>query len=197
MLGGGRDAADEVGDLFLRPLHLDDEQRLHVERVAGMGEGLADLDRRPVHVFDRNRDDPRADDRRDARARILGGTEAHQHRAGAFRGAEDTHGRFGDDAKLAFRAYDQAEEIVAGTVELPANVDDGAIDQHHADGEHVVGGDAIFQAMGATGVHRDVAGDCAGELARWVGSVEEPSWPTALVMLMLVTPASTRAVRSA
>ena len=51
---------DEVGDLLLRALDLDDQQRLDVERVAGMGERLAHLDRRPVHVLDRDRDDARA-----------------------------------------------------------------------------------------------------------------------------------------
>ena len=56
-LGDRRDAGDQVGDLGLRALDLDDQQRLDVERIAGMGEGLADLDRRPVHVFDRDRDD--------------------------------------------------------------------------------------------------------------------------------------------
>ena len=47
----------QVVDLGLRALDLDDEQRLDVERIAGVGEGLADLDRRPVHVLDRDRDD--------------------------------------------------------------------------------------------------------------------------------------------
>ena len=39
--------------------------------------------------------------------------------------------------------------------------------------EQVVGGDPVLQAVGAAGVHRDVAGDGAGELARRVGGVEE------------------------
>ena len=52
VLGDRGDPLDQVGDLGLRALDLDDQQRLDVERIAGMGEGLADLDRRPVHVFD-------------------------------------------------------------------------------------------------------------------------------------------------
>ena len=105
---------DQVGDLGLRALDLDDQQRLDVERIAGMGEGLADLDRRAVHVLDRDRDDAGADDRGDAGAGGLGGGEAHQHRPRALGGAQDAHGRLGDDAELALRADDQAEEIVAG-----------------------------------------------------------------------------------
>ena len=40
--------------------------------------------------------------------------EAHQHRPRALGGAQDADGRFGDDAELALRADDEAEEIVAG-----------------------------------------------------------------------------------
>ena len=85
------DPADQIGDLRLGALDLDDQQRLDVERIAGMGEGLADLDRRPVHVFDRDRNDAGADDRRDAGAGGLGRLEAHQHRPRAFGGAQDAH----------------------------------------------------------------------------------------------------------
>ena len=74
-LGDGDDAAEQVVDLGLRALDLDDQHRLDVERVAGMGEGLADLDRRPVHVFDRDRDDAGADDGGDAGARRLGASK--------------------------------------------------------------------------------------------------------------------------
>ena len=95
-----------------------------------MGEGLADLDRRPVHVLDRDRDDAGADDRRDAGAGVLDGVEAHQRRARAFGGAQDAHRRLGDDAELALGAADEAEEVVAGAVEMPAaDLDHRAVDQ--------------------------------------------------------------------
>ena len=48
------DASEENTDLALRPLDLDDEQGLDVERIARAGERLAHFDRRPVHVFDRH-----------------------------------------------------------------------------------------------------------------------------------------------
>ena len=54
-----------------------------------------------------------------------------------------------------------------------AELDDRAVHQHHRDPEQVVGGHPVLQAMGAAGVHRDVAGDGAGELAGRVGRVEE------------------------
>ena len=63
----------------------------------------------------------------------FGRSEAHQHRPRAFGGAEDADGRLGDDAELALGADDEAEEIVAGGVEVAAaDVDDRAVDQHHA-----------------------------------------------------------------
>ena len=65
------------------------------------------------------------------------------------------------------------------------------------DAEQVVGGHAIFEAMGAAGIHRDIAGDRAGELARRIRRIEEPVVATAWLMPRLVTPACTRMKRSA
>ena len=100
--------------------------------------------------------------------------EAEQHRPRAFRRLEQAHGDLGDDAELAFRADDQSEEIVAGRIEArAADIDDLAVHQHHADAEHVIGGDAVFQAMRAAGIGGDIAADGAGDLARRVGRVKE------------------------
>ena len=52
-------------------LDLDDQQRLDVERVAGLGVGLADGDRRLVHELDGDGDDARRDDGGDALPRGL------------------------------------------------------------------------------------------------------------------------------
>ena len=88
--------------------------------------------------------------------------------------AQDAQGRLGDDAELALRADHQPEQVVAGRIQgVAADVHDRAVEQHHADAQNVVGGDAVFQAMGAAGVHRDIAADGAGELRRRVGGVEE------------------------
>ena len=43
------DALDQMIDLGRRPVELDDQQRLDVERIAGMDEFLDRVDRRPVH----------------------------------------------------------------------------------------------------------------------------------------------------
>ena len=47
--------------------------------------------------------------------------------------AQDAHRRLGDDAELALRAADEAEQVVARRVEVrAADLDDRAVHQHHA-----------------------------------------------------------------
>jgi hypothetical protein len=58
-------------DLRLRPVELDDQQRLDIERVAGMHEFLDRMDRRLVHHLHAAGDDARADDPAHALTRIL------------------------------------------------------------------------------------------------------------------------------
>ena len=53
--------------LGVRALDLDDQQRLDIERIAGMGERLADLDGRLVHELHGDGHDAGADDGGDAR----------------------------------------------------------------------------------------------------------------------------------
>ena len=46
-------------------------------------------------------------------------------------------------------------------------------DQHDFAAQHVVGGHAVFQAMHAAGIFRDIAADRAGDLRRRIGRVIE------------------------
>jgi hypothetical protein len=57
---------DEMIDLGLWAIDLDDQQRLDVERIAGMHEFLDRMDRRLVHHLHAAGDDARADDPADA-----------------------------------------------------------------------------------------------------------------------------------
>ncbi len=68
----------------LAALDLDDQHRLDVEGIAGMGEILGDMDRGLVHIFHRHRQDAGADDRGDALAGGVGRIEPEQHRPRAF-----------------------------------------------------------------------------------------------------------------
>ena len=196
MRPGDRGDLGELGrHLGFAALDLDDQHRLDVERIAGMGEILADLDRGPVHVFHRHRHDAGADDRRDAAARVGAGIEAEQHRPRALGGADQPDGRLDDDAELPLRAADEAEPVEPGGVELgAADVEDVAVEGDEPDAEQVVDRHAVFEAMRAARVHADIAADRAGELRGRVGRVEEAVAPdTASEIARLVTPASTRA----
>ena len=54
-----------------------------------------------------------------------------------------------------------------------ANLDHGAVHLHQGDAQQVVGRHAVFQAMRAAGVHRDVPGNGAGELRGRIGCIEK------------------------
>ena len=91
---------------------------------------------------------------------------------------QDAHRDLGDDAEQPLRAGHDAEQVVALRVEmLAAEADDLAVHQHHLDAEHVVGGQAVFQAMHAAGILRDVAADRAGDLRGGIGGIVEAVAP--------------------
>ncbi len=127
-----------------------------------------------VHHFHAAGNDARADDLGDAFAAVFGGGKADQRRARGLRFLQDTHRHFGDDAKEPLRAGDDAEEIVAAGIEmLAAEADDFAGHQDEFAAEHVVGGHAVFEAMHAAGIFRDIAADGAGDLRRRIRRVIE------------------------
>ena len=192
--GDGDDAGELGVHLGVGALNLDDQQRLDIHRIAGMGERLADLDRRLVHELHRDRDDAGPDDRGHRLAGLFAGREAEQDGARALGRAQDAHGRLGDDAELPFRADDEAEDVEAGresrwappiSTMLPSSIT-------KRDTEDIVGGDAVFQAVRAARVHADIAADRAGELGGRVRARRRSLRPiTAPVTARLVTPACT------
>ena len=58
------DTADQIVDLDAGAIEFDDQQRLDVERIAGMDKGLGGVDRRLVHHLHAARDDAGGDDAR-------------------------------------------------------------------------------------------------------------------------------------
>ena len=54
-----------------------------------------------------------------------------------------------------------------------AYIDDCSVNQYHPNAQNIIGCDAIAQAVGAAGIHGDVACNGAGELGRGVGRVEK------------------------
>ena len=92
------------------------------------------------------------------------------HRLGL---AHEADGDLGDQRHDAFRAGEEAGEVVARQVGLfAAGLDHRAVGQHQLQAEHVVGGDAIGQGMRSAGVFRHVAADSAGLLAGRIGGEE-------------------------
>ena len=127
------DALDQVIDLGLRAVELDDQQRLDIERIAGMDEFLGGVDRGPVHHLHAAGNDAGADDARRRSRRRLPSVGKPTSTARAVSGfLQDAHGDLGDDAEQAFRAGDDAEQIVAAGIEmLAAEAHDLAGHQHH------------------------------------------------------------------
>ena len=104
---------------------------------------------------------------------VFAGFVDRQHGLHHFRLAHQAHGDLGDQRHGAFRAGEQAGEIVARQVGCrAAGFDDAAVGQHHLQAQHVIGGDAVGQGVRAAGVFRDVAADGAGALAGRIGRVE-------------------------
>ena len=169
------DPADQVIDLGLRPVQLDDQQRLDIARIAGMDKILGGVDRRPVHHLHAARDDAGADDRGDTASGILGLGEADQQRPRGRRLSQDAHGNLGDDAEQPLGAGHDPHQIVAAGIEmLAAEPHDLAVDQHDFEAEQVVRRQPVFQAMHAARILGDIAADRAGDLARRVGRVIKP-----------------------
>ena len=169
------DLLDQVVDLDLRPIELDDQQRLGIERVASVGKLLGGVDRRAVHHLHAARDDAGADDRGDAIAGVCGRGKADQQCPRRWRLFEDAHGDLGDYPEQALGAGHHPHQIVALGIEmLAAEADDLAVHQHHFEAEQIVGGEPVFEAVHAARIFRDIAPDRAGDLARRVGRVIKP-----------------------
>ena len=169
----------DLGELRLhfgfRTFDLDDQHRLDVERIAGMGEAFADFDRELVHIFHRDGDEAGADDRGDALARVLGRSRSRTGRAARLppRGSRRTVASVTMPSWPSEPMTRPSRSRPPASRWAPPSVDDFAVERDHRDAEHVVGGHAIFQAMRAARIHADIAADRAGELRGRIGRVEE------------------------
>ena len=149
-------------------------RRLGVHRIARADIGLGALHGVPVHHLHAAGDDARGDDGGDAFGGTRLGREAEQHGARRRGLAQQPHRHLGDDAEQPFGAGHQAHQVVAFGIEmLAAQPHDLAGHQHHLDAEKVVGGEAVFQAVHAAGILRDIAADRAGDLRAGIGRVVE------------------------
>jgi hypothetical protein len=117
---------------------------------------------------------PCLDDVRHAGTRHFVGIEPHQDRPRALGLAQDAQSRLRHDAKLPFGAADQPQQIIARRIQMrAADLHHLPVHRDHGHAQQVVRRHPVFQAMRPAGIHRDIARDGAGQLARRIGRVEE------------------------
>ena len=132
------------------------------------------MDRQLVHHLNAAGDNAGGDDAADAGAGFFDGGKADQQGAGAFGLAQNPHRDLGDDAEQPLGSDHDAEQIVAGRIEmLAAEPQDLAGDQHHLAAEHIICGQPVFEAVHAAGILRHIAPDRAGDLRGRIGRVIE------------------------
>ena len=161
-----------VVQLLAQPFALDKQDRAGILRQAGRdGAG-----RHAVHHLQRHRHDPLSDDRGDRLRGRHHAVECRQHGRHTLGAHEQADGDLGDDGQGAFGADQQPHQIVAGAVGRGATDahDLTTGNQHRFQCQHVIRGDTVCQAMGATGVLRDVAANRAGWLAGGIGGIVQP-----------------------
>ena len=141
-----------------------------------MGERLAGPDARPVHELDRHRQHPGPDDVRDAGPRHLARGEPHQHRPRplGLRAGSAASPRSPPRAAPPTRRPRPSRSYPGASRCAPPSSTTVPSISTMVTPEQVVGRHPVLQAMRPARVHRDVAGDGAGELARRVRRVEEP-----------------------
>ena len=160
---------DGLGLLFqviLEAIHLDDQHRGAVQRQAA-GEGLLHgVDHQLVHHLEGRRHHTRGHDGRHRLAALLDAVVDGQHGLHALGQADDADHHLGAHAEGALAAHEDAREVVARRVRRhPAQFHDLTVRQHHGHAHHVVGGDAVLEAVGSAGVLCHVAAQGRGLLA--------------------------------
>ncbi len=167
---------DVVLDAGLRAIELDQQRRGGVGRIArGIDRGLHCAYRPLIDHLQRGRYDPRG---HDVGHRVRRGVEAHEvseQCADDLRVWREADGDLEGNAEAALGSHERADEIVAVALAVGApELDDLAVGQEHRERDDVIRRDAVLEAVGSTGVLRDVATDRARGLARGVRCVVEP-----------------------
>ena len=163
---------DLFRDFFRRAVRLAQQDGFGFERVTGMHEILHRPGHESVHHFQSGRDDAGGDDLAHGGTRFCHGAERGHHHARQFGFGQQLDRHLGDHAQHAFAAGEQGQQVVAGAIQrFRAELQQFAVHGIGAHLEHVVHGEAVFQAVHAARVFRHVAADGAGDLAGRVGRV--------------------------
>ena len=138
----------EPGDAFLAgAVQLDEQRGPGIPAVAGAGGLLGGLDRELVHHLDRAGNQSRLDDARDGIAGRSGVLEEGHHRPRCLRSRNHPEPDLGGHAERALGADEGPEQVIARVVTVQMN--HRAVAEHDLEPDHVVGGEAVLEAMGA------------------------------------------------
>ena len=150
------------------------KDRRGIPRIAGMGEVFRGLDGECIHHLQPGRHDAAADDGAHGVSRAADVVKGREQHPFCQRRRQELHHGLRDDAEHPFGADHRGQQVIPRRVQrLAAEHQFLAFDGLHSEAEDVVQREAIFQAMHAAGVLRDVAADAARDLGRRVWRVVE------------------------
>ncbi|MNQ68873.1 hypothetical protein D3C85_834440 [compost metagenome] len=130
-----------------------------------MDEVLGGADGQVVHHLQAAGDDAGSDDVGHRAAGFFHRIERRQEHFCGLGLGQQFDCDFGDDPKHAFGAGEQRQQVEAGRIQrIAAQGQVFALDREHVHLEHVVHGQAIFEAVHATGVFRHIAANRTGDL---------------------------------
>ncbi|CAI8810606.1 hypothetical protein EMIT0373P_20256 [Pseudomonas chlororaphis] len=161
-----------VVDIGFDTVQLAQQDGLGVHRVAGVNEVLGGADRQVVHHLQAAGNDAGGDDIGHRAAGFFHRVEGRQQHLGQLRLGQQLDRDFGDDPEQAFGTGEQRQQVETGRIQGVATEGQAfAFDAEDLHLEQVVHGQAVFQAVHAAGVFRDIAADGTGDLRRRVGGV--------------------------
>ncbi len=169
------DAGDVLGHLVHavpQTVELDEQHRGRIAGEAADHAVLDGVDGAVVHHLERRRHQSRRHDGRYHVPAVLERIAHGQHGLDRLRFAEDTENGGGRYPQGPLASHEDSGQIEAGRIGiLTAQPDDLAVGEHYLDPEHVIGGDAVLEAMGPARVLGDVAAQRARLLAGRIGGV--------------------------
>ena len=155
-----------------QPVELDEQHRGRVPGEAAGHAVLDGVDGAVVHHLQRRRHQSRRHDSRDHVPAVLERIAHREHRLDCLRLAEDTQNGGGRYPQGPLASHEDSGQIEAERIDILATQpDDLAAGEHYLEPEHVIGGDAVLEAVGAAGVLGDVAAQGARLLAGRIGGV--------------------------
>ncbi len=161
--------------MLRRSLDFDDQHRFGVARKTDRRAALHRLDGRPIHDFQRRRNDSRGSDIDDGLGRAIHLIKDREQGTHRFARAHEAHDDFGDDAHGSFGTDEDAAEIIAGRVRsFAAEPNDRAVVEHDFETEHMIGRHAVRKGVRPAGIVGHVAADGTGGLAAGIRGIEIP-----------------------